>query len=111
MKNKDLCDVMEYVKEKTFIDKAMATFTQSFDTFSTSEIGKAVIKIGVSVDEDKLKEWLEFCNKMNNIDKTDLIGIAVSERFNQLNAKISELEDENYRLKCKIVRLENTEWL
>ena len=103
-------EAMKYIEENSFIDKTMATICQDFqrqqDIQLVNGILQVAMKVGYNFNEEKIKHWLEFCNKMNNIDKTDLIDIAVSNKFAELNKRIKDLEYENGELKERIGLLE-----
>lgn len=110
MKNKDYLEAMKYIEENSFIDKTMATICQDIqrqqDIQLVNGILQVAMKVGYNFNEEKIKRWLEFCNKMNNIDQTDLISLAVSNKFAELNKRIKDLEYENGELKERIGLLE-----
>lgn len=107
---KDYLEAMKYIEENTFIDKTMATICQDIqrqqDIQLVNGILQVAIKVGYNFNEEKIKHWLEFCNKMNNIDQTDLISLAASNKFAELNKRIKDLEYENGDLKERIGLLE-----
>ena len=106
-KDKNLFDIQEYTNSvKGFIDKEMARIYHSQDMQFIDGVLKASVRLGFDFDEERIKHWLEFCNKMNNIDQTDLISVAVSNKFAELNRRIKELEYENGELKERIGLLE-----
>lgn len=109
--DKDLIEAIKYVKENSFIDKQMAVLYSNLakqqDIQFVNGVFKCAIKYGYEFDEERIKKWLEFCNKMNNIDQTDLISLAVSNKFAGLNRKIAKLEEENRKLKYKLEDLED----
>lgn len=106
--NKDLSYVKQYIENtKGFIDKKMAEIYHSQDMEFINGILKASVRFGFKFDEERIKHWLEFCNKMNNIDKTDIENIAISNKFAELNKKIDMLERENRELKYKLEDLED----
>ena len=110
MKNKDYLDAIKYIEENSFIDKQMATIYSNMARQQDIQLVNGVLKVSMQVgydfNEERIKHWLEFCNKLNNIDKTDLISVAVSNKFAELNRRIKELEYENGELKERIGLLE-----
>lgn len=107
---KELKEVSKYVGENSFIDKQMATLYSNLakqqDMQLVNGVFKCAIQYEYEFDEERIKKWLEFCNKMNNIDQTDLISLAVSNKFAELNKRIKDLEYENGELKERIGLLE-----
>ena len=106
-KEKNLFDIQEYTKSiNGFIDKEMARIYHSQDMQFIDGVLKASVRFGFDFNEERIKNWLEFCKKMNNIDQTDLISLAVSNKFAELNKRIKDLEYENGELKERIGLLE-----
>ena len=110
MKNKDCLEAMEYIETNSFFDKQMAIICSRIAEEQETDLINGIMKVswkyGYNFNEEKIKRWLEFCNKMNNIDQTDLISIAVSNKFTELNKRIKDLEYENGALKEQIGLLE-----
>jgi hypothetical protein len=107
---KDYLDAMKYVEENSFFDKQMAIICSRIAEEQETDLINGIMKVswkyGYNFNEEKIKHWLEFCNKMNNIDQTDLISLAVSNKFAELNKQIKDLEYENGELKERIGLLE-----
>lgn len=107
---KDYLEAIKYIEENTFIDKKMAVLYSNLakqqDIQLVNGVFKCAIRYGYEFDAERIRNWLEFCNKMNNIDQTDLISIAVSNKFAELNKRIKDLEYENGELKERIGLLE-----
>lgn len=106
-KEKNLFDIQEYTKSiNGFIDKEMARIYHSQDMQFIDGALKASVRFGFDFNEERIKKWLEFCNKMDNVDKTDLVDIAIRNKFESLYKRIKDLEYENGELKERIGLLE-----
>lgn len=75
-----------------FINKSMATIYTEIEQQTENEVIKAIYKIAVDVDKDKLKQWLERATMLDTIDKNELIGIATRKKFMQKDEKIEQLK-------------------
>lgn len=43
----------------------------------------------VKIDEQKLKDWIVLCARLENIDKSDLVDIAVKKKFADKNEELA----------------------
>ena len=106
MKSEDFYEVAKYINENSFIDKTMVTIyndiSKQQDARLVNGILQVSMKLGYDFNEEKIKNWLNFCNKMENVDKTDLIDLAVENKFYQFVSKIYRLEEENRDLKYRL---------
>lgn len=93
-------NIMETIYDKGFIEENMIIVGSAIDKAVINEVLQTTMKIGVQVNEEKLKNWLELCSQLQNIDRTELIDVAIKRKFRELNykiellqRKITELED------------------
>ena len=77
-----------------FIDKYMAIVATNFNTHIENEIVKAIHSVAVNVDEERVKQWIERAKMLDEIDKNNLIDIAIRKKFNQLKEEILELKQQ-----------------
>lgn len=76
-----------------FIDKSMIQLTTQVNTELENEVLKAIMKVAVDVDKEKLVKWLERASMLDKIEESELIGIAVRKRINSLLQKNEELKN------------------
>ena len=57
-------------------------------------MSKASFKVGVYVDETRLKEWLKMCESLQNIPSECAENIAIQSKIKRLEKRIYDLEDE-----------------
>lgn len=69
--------------EEHFISDFLDIYDRKFDRLVFDEITKTIkYKMPeVKVDEQKLRDWIVLCMKLENIDKSDLVDIAVKKKF------------------------------
>ena len=85
-----------YGKEH-FIDKSMINILWGpVDVQIINGVAKATRKYGVDIDERKVKEWLDFCAKLDNIDNALVIESAIKMKFEQKDMDIKILRDALY---------------
>lgn len=83
------------------LEEVVTVISKSTDNFIIDEMGKAIHKIGVYIDESKLKEWIQMCMEIekmspqarNEISK-ELEYKRLKRRIEYLNRKIDELREE-----------------
>ena len=66
------------------------------------EMNKACIKIGVDVDEERLRNWIKMCNALDNIPIEISTNIALESKFKRLQDRVKKLEYENNELKARL---------
>lgn len=96
--------VLDYLEKKDnhFIDKAMVQVVQMRDDYIFQEIGKVSFKIGVHVDEERLKSWFKMCEELENIPPHIRINLGISAENERLRNSIKKLERENQILKDQL---------
>lgn len=77
-----------------FIDELMVIVREKKEDYILQEMSKASLKIGVYVDETRLKEWLKMCESLQNIPRECVEDIAIKSKIKRLEQKINALEDE-----------------
>ena len=77
-----------------FTDKSMIQLTTQVNTEMENEVLKAIMKVAVDVDKEKLVKWLERASMLDKIEESELIDIAVRKRINSLLQKNEELMKE-----------------
>ena len=101
----DIDYVNKFIKENDgFFDTGTiyTTIRNNFDNFIINEFSNCYQKICISINEKKLKEWLLFCKKMQNVDENYLLDMAIQNKINMLNKKIKKLEEEKIKLLNKL---------
>ena len=83
-----------YKNDFNFIDKLMVQVYEKKEDCILQEMSKATLKIGVYVDETRLKEWLKMCESLQNIPSECAEDIAIQSKIKRLEKKINALEDE-----------------
>lgn len=95
-----------FINAEPFFDNEMMTLYTKTTDFINNELEKGLIstslKIGYSIDEEKLKKWIERCVKLDNIDKDTTIDIAIQKKFKQLQ---NEIEFQKNRPNPKLEKL------
>ena len=96
-------ELIKQLRKTSFIDKEMVKLAYQQDLVVEDEMVKAILRVGVDVDEKRLKKWLDLCVKLEAIDESTLIDIAISKKFKELNDKIYQLkqEVEYYKTICE----------
>lgn len=59
---------------------------------------KAIVKVAVEVNEEKVKEWIGRAKMLDNIEETELIDIATKKRINNLIEENKFLKSKNMEL-------------
>lgn len=78
----------------SFIDRLMVQVVEKKEDYILQEMSKASLKIGVYVDETRLKEWLKMCESLQNIPSEFAKDIAIQSKIKRLEQKIYALENE-----------------
>lgn len=102
---KDMLEINEYVKENGFIDKLMTTIYSAENRIEQTIVNVIATigqKCSVGFDEARVRKWINFCNRMENIDQETIVDAAVRAKFTQLHNKIAKLEKENQDMRFKI---------
>lgn len=102
--------VIDYLYETNgdFIDKAMIQIAEQRDNMIIQEMNKvcASINVGVYVDEEKLKKWVQMCAELEQLSAEAQREIAIREKMIRLQCKVEQLEIENAELKETIANLQ-----
>lgn len=85
-------DIIETIYDKGFIEENMIQVGSLVDKAIINGVLQTTMKIGVQANEEKLRNWLELCSQLQNIDKTELIDVAIKRKFRELNYKIEILQ-------------------
>lgn len=93
---KNINVVHDYLCENdfNFIDELMVIVREKKEDYILQEMSKASLKIGVYVDEKRLKEWLKMCESLQNISSECAEDIAIKSKIKRLEQRINALEDE-----------------
>lgn len=93
---KNINVVHDYLCENdfNFIDELMVIVREKKEDYILQEMSKASLKIGVYVDEKRLKEWLKMCESLQNIPSECAEDIAIKSKIKRLEQRINALEDE-----------------
>lgn len=93
---KNINVVHDYLCENdfNFIDELMVIVREKKEDYILQEMSKASLKIGVYVDEKRLKEWLKMCESLQNIPSECAEDIAIKSKIKRLEQRIYALEDE-----------------
>ena len=83
-----------YMNDFNFIDKLMVRVIEEKENYILQEISKVSFKIGVYVDEKRLKEWLKMCESLQNVPSEHAKDIAIQSKINRLEQKINALENK-----------------
>ena len=84
-----LCD-----NDFNFTDNLMLLIREKKEDYILQEMSKASFKVGVYVDETRLKEWLKMCESLQNIPSECAENIAIQSKIKRLEKRIYDLEDE-----------------
>ena len=77
-----------------FTDNLMLLIREKKENYILQEMSKASFKVGVYVDETRLKEWLKMCESLQNIPSECAEDLAIKSKIKRLEQKINALEDE-----------------
>ena len=93
---KNINVVHDYLCENdfNFTDNLMLLIREKKEDYILQEMSKASLKIGVYVDEARLKEWLKMCESLQNISSECAEDIAIKSKIKRLEQRIYALEDE-----------------
>lgn len=96
MTTRETSIVTDYLCENdfNFIDELMISVYEKKEDCILQEMSKASLKIGVYVDEKRLKEWIKMCESLQNIPSEFVEDIAIQSKIKRLEKKIYALEDE-----------------
>ena len=82
--------------EEHFLDNTMCEIfyekNKEIDDYIFDNIYATSTKIGITVDKDKLRRWLILSGQLEQIDKSDLIDIAIKKKFDEKDHRIAVLE-------------------
>ena len=78
--------------EEHFIDREMINIYKLYDKQFTDGVYACATKMGIEVNKRKFEHWLKFCAELEQIDKSDLIDIAIKRKFDEKDHRIAVLE-------------------
>lgn len=87
-------ELVKQLRKTSFMDKEMVKLAYQQDVVVESEVVKAILKVGVDVDKERLEKWIQLCLKLEHIDESTQIDIAISKKFKELNDTIYQLKQE-----------------
>jgi len=106
---RDIFDKIDFDKffhnSESFTNKEMLKVVEKIETQRENEVVKAIHRIAVDVDEEKIKQWIERAKLLDEIDNSTLISIATRKRFLRLIEENEKLREENNRQYNEIVDL------
>ena len=86
--------------EFTELKDVVTVIQKSYDSFIFDELGRACHKVGVSIDENKLKEWLKMCSQIelmspeaNMETSKELEYQSLKEEIEYLRYKLKSMEE------------------
>lgn len=108
MTNKEYEIVNDYLNKNdfNFVDKLMVQVREAKENYILQEMSKVSFKIGVYVDEKRLKEWLKMCISLQNMPSDLVNNIATESKIIRLENEINSLTLENESLKKHLEVLE-----
>lgn len=89
-----------------FVDKLMVKIRETKENYILQEMSKVSFKMGVYVDEKRLKEWAKMCISLQNIPSDLVNNIAIEAKIIRLENEINSLTLENESLKKDLEVLE-----
>lgn len=94
-KEKEIAEVERYLNEQGgFVDKLMVNVVQRQNDFIIGEMGKVSMEMGVNVDKERLKKWLEMCGNLDNLDYETIKDIALRNKFESMERNIAKLKSD-----------------
>ena len=108
MNNKEYEIVNDYLyaNDFNFVDKLMVQVYETKENYILQEMSKVSFKMGIYVDEKRLKEWLKMCISLQNIPSDLVNNIAIESKIIRLENEIKSLTLENKALKKDLEVLE-----
>lgn len=93
---KNINVVHDYLCENdfNFTDNLMLLIREKKEDYILQEMSKASFKVGIYVDEKRLKEWLKMCESLQNIPSEFAEDIAIQSKIKRLEQKIYALENK-----------------
>lgn len=91
----------------SFIDKLMVKVDTIRDDYTFQEMQKTCIKIGVNVDEERLRKWVKMCESLENIPIDTRENIALRSKFERMQNIIERLIYKNEILKARLDKEED----
>jgi hypothetical protein len=97
---------MKIFGEEHFIDNTMVEiledYNNKFENRVLDEMTKTIKYVipEIKVNAEKLKNWVIFCSRLESIDKSDLIDIAVEKKFAEKDKEL-ELYKKALELACE----------
>ncbi len=95
-----------YANDFNFVDKLMVQIRETKENYILQEMSKVSFKMGVYVDEKRLKEWLKMCISLQNMPSDLVSNIAIEAKIIRLENEINSLTLENESLKKDLEVLE-----
>ena len=91
----EIDEVERYLDEQgSFVDKLMVNVVQRQNDFIIGEMGKVSMEMGVNVDKERLKKWLEMCGNLDKLDYETIKDIALRNKFESMERNIAELKSD-----------------
>ena len=87
-------ELIKQLRKTSFIDKEMVKLAYQQDLVVEDEMVKAILRVGVDVDKERLQKWLDLCVKLEAIDESTQIDIAISKKFKELHDREQYLKRE-----------------
>lgn len=108
MNSKEYEIVNDYLSTNdfNFVDKLMVQIRETKENYILQEMSKVSFKIGIYVDDKRLKEWLKMCISLQNIPSDLVNNIAIEAKIIRLENEINSLTLENESLKKDLEVLE-----
>ena len=108
MNSKEYEIVNDYLSTNdfNFVDKLMVQIRETKENYILQEMSKVSFKMGIFVDEKRLKEWLKMCIALQNIPSDLVNNIAIESKIIRLENEINSLTLENESLKKDLEILE-----
>ena len=101
LKMEDIIKVENYLNENfnSFYDNMMVQIHQEQEKQILLEMGKALVKYGIIVNEERLLKWAKMCMALENIPTDICKDIALRNKLRKLQLKVDGLEKVVAQLK------------
>lgn len=91
----EIDEVERYLNEQGgFVDKLMVNVVQKQNDFIICEMNNVCLEMGVNVDKERLKKWLEMCDNLDNLDYETIKDIALRNKFESMERNIDKLKSD-----------------
>lgn len=101
LKMEDIIKVENYLHDNfnNFYDEMMVQLHQQQEKQILLEMGKALVKYGIIVNEERLLKWAKMCMALENIPTDICKDIALRNKLRKLQLKVDGLEKVVAQLK------------